>query len=263
MNAHSKSELRPFIPLLIGQGKLARHLSFYLTQKKIAHEHWPDGRNLTAPALKPLFAKSSCVWILVTDRAISELSTQLRELAPALPQIHSSAASEIPGTLTLHPLQTFGPDLYTLNEYEVVPLTYIKEEWSNHAGLKASIQSLILNPSFEISKSDRALYHAYCVMMANFPQLLWTQVTDESNVSIGLERAAFAPILNQATKNFLNLGRAALTGPLIRGDLMTIQRHENALAKSKLLNLYQSFVTTFKQNTSNASLQSPLKRSSS
>jgi hypothetical protein len=252
MTAQTKSELLPFIPLLVGQGKLARHLSFYLSQKNIPFEHWLDGRKLHDPNLKPILERVNCVWILVADRAIKELSTKLRELAPALPQMHSSAASEIPGTLTLHPLQTFGLELYPLSTYEAIPFTFVREEWATEPELKQSIETNFSNPRFEISKAKRALYHSYCVMMANFPQLLWSAVLGEAENSIHSTRALFTPILKQATENFLSQGEAAVTGPLVRGDLMTIQRHENALSHSRLLSLYQNFVSIFKpsQNAS-------------
>jgi len=258
MTAHSKSELRPFIPALVGQGKLARHLSYYLSLKNIPHELWPDGRNLADPKLKLMLGRSSCVWILVADRAITELSSKLRELAPALLQIHSSAASEIPGTRTLHPLQTFGTELYSLETYQAIPFTFVREEWATNGDLKAQITEAFGNPIFEVSKQNRALYHAYCVMMANFPQLLWSAVSAESEKTLGNTRGLFTPILKQATENFLNAGPAAITGPLVRGDLMTIQRHENALSQSRLLSLYQSFVSTFKNTSQTASKKEPL-----
>ena len=249
MTAHTKNEQEPFIPLLVGQGKLARHLSFYLSQKNIPHERWLDARKLTDPELKPYLLRSTCIWILVADRAIKDLSSKFRELAPSLPQLHSSAANEIPGTLTIHPLQTFGPDLYPIETYSQIPFTFVKEEWSTHLALKTAVQAALPNPTFEISTSKRAIYHATCVMMANFPQLLWSKATEEAEGNFGGTRALFAPILKQVTENFLKQGESSVTGPLVRGDLMTIQRHENALSKSPLLPLYQCFVSTFKPLT--------------
>jgi hypothetical protein len=246
MTTHSKSELRPFIPLLVGQGKLARHLSYYLTKQNIPFKHWPTSRNLADPVLKSQLSQVNAVWILVSDRAIAEVSRQIKELAPVLPQIHSSAATDVPGVLTLHPLQTFGPDLYPLATYQTVPFTFVREEWKNESALLDAVRAAFPNPVFEIEGSKRALYHAYCVMMANFPQLLWSAVDQDAQKTLHADRALFAPILKQATENFIQQGATALTGPLVRGDLATIEKHKTALQGSPLHELYESFATTFK-----------------
>jgi hypothetical protein len=240
-----KNELLPFIPLLIGQGKLATHLSFYLSQKNIAHEHWKKSRDLSKPELLPLLKRVNAVWILVSDQAINEVSLRLRDLAPGIPILHSSAATEIPGLLTLHPMQTFGPELYPLTAYEKVPFVFIREEWELQLDLKNAILSALSNPTLSIPNSKRILYHAHCVMMANFPQLLWSKVCEESSPFLRDARMAFAPLLEQTVQNFIVHGKKAVTGPLIRGDKTTLEKHIRALQGSPLLPLYENFCEVF------------------
>jgi predicted short-subunit dehydrogenase-like oxidoreductase (DUF2520 family) len=253
----AKNELRPFIPLLIGQGKLARHLVYYLTSKSIPFQHWPESRKLNHPDFKKLFPKwhapslkgsptqMSVAWILVSDRAIAEVCAQIRKLDTDITLLHSSAATSVPGVLTLHPLQTFGPELYSERAYEEIPFMLIEEEWQSDLPLKISLKETFPNPVFEISNANRALYHAYCVMMANFPQLLWSQVEKESASTLPNPSKLFAPILKQTAANFLHFGKDAVTGPIVRNDVATLALHEKALAHSALLPLYQNFVKLF------------------
>jgi predicted short-subunit dehydrogenase-like oxidoreductase (DUF2520 family) len=245
MTAQTKSELRPFIPLLVGQGKLAKHLSFYLTQKSIPFKHWPNARDLSSPELKKLLKEVSLVWILVSDRAIAEVSSRLKEIAPELTYLHASAATEVKNTLTLHPLQTIGPDLYSLSIYEKTPFVFIREEWIAHLDLKETLLQSFSNPTFEIKNENRTLYHAYCVMVANFPQMLWGTIFDEAKNKLDQDSNLFGPLLAQAAQNFLSHGKDALTGPLVRGDQATLQKHESVLAGSPLLPIYQNFVSLF------------------
>jgi predicted short-subunit dehydrogenase-like oxidoreductase (DUF2520 family) len=245
----AKNELRPFIPLLIGQGKLARHLVYYLTSKSIPFYHWPESRNLNNSEFVKLLSTSRLAWVLVSDRAIAEVCAQIRELNTDLPLLHSSAATSVPGALTLHPLQTFGPELYSESAYEEIPFMLIEEEWQSDLPLKSALKETFPNPVFEISNANRALYHAYCVMMANFPQLLWSQVEKESATTLPDPAKLFAPILKQTAANFLHFGKEAVTGPLVRNDLPTLALHEKALAHSALLPLYQNFVELFSKKT--------------
>ena len=242
MTAHSKNEPRPFIPLLVGQGKLATHVAFYLSQKKIPFFQWPKSREINTPEFQILAKRASLAWILVADRAIAEIALQIKTLAPDLTLLHSSAATDVEGVLTLHPLQTFGPTLYDLKTYEKIPFVLIQEEWKASSGLKNQVKDLFKNPLIEIAQSKRALYHAYCVMMANFPQILWDEVTKESNLKLYEGVSMFEPILRQATENFIQHPSTALTGPLVRGDQVTLDRHQAALTGSRLLGIYQAFI---------------------
>jgi predicted short-subunit dehydrogenase-like oxidoreductase (DUF2520 family) len=242
MTALSKNEPRPFILLLVGQGKLATHVAHYLSQKKIQFFHWHRSREISSPEFQTFAERASLAWILVVDRAIHEVAQQIKTLAPDLPLIHSSAATDVEGVLTLHPLQTFGPTLYPLKTYENTPFVLMREEWEGASGLKTQIKDNFKNPLIEIPKSKRGLYHAYCVMMANFPQMLWDEVMKESNFNLHQSTPMFEPILRQATENFIEHGSLALTGPLVRGDRATLSRHQDALSGSKLLGIYQAFV---------------------
>ena len=249
----SGSHTHSFHPLLLGNGKLARHLHHYFKLKNIPHEHHENARNLDR-SFEEKLEKASFVWILVSDRAIAEVAEKIRSKRPSGSLVHASGGTAVPGVLTLHPLNTFGPDFYELPVYEKTSFTVIKEEWADQPEALISFFQTLPQPRQEIRAESRASYHAACVMTANFPQILWNAVFSEIEKTPGYASSHFEPLLKQAAHNFLELKDEALTGPLVRGDQATIDRHLDTLKGSPLSELYQSFVRFYQsqKNKENA-----------
>lgn len=236
----------PFKPLLIGNGRLAKHLTHYLLLKGIPHLHWPNAREFDFH-FDALLAEASCVWILVSDQGIPSVYTAVakRARAAALSYFHSSAAFSDPRLTTLHPLQTFGPELYSLEAYQAMIFTLIREEQNRGQVQKNLLLAALGNQTQLISEDDRTLYHAYCSMIANFPQILWSAIFSEMKNHGHFNADTFLPLLSQSVSNFLSLGPSALTGPLVRGDQATVKKHLVALNSGPFSDLYQNFVELY------------------
>lgn len=99
-----------------------------------------------------------------------------------------------------------------------------------------------------IAESQRTLYHAALALGANNLNALITDAVtalqaavdgpdhraDRATVdggSLGLAEQILAPLVRASLENVLAAGREALTGPVARGDLATVQRHLSALAE--------------------------------
>lgn len=97
-----------------------------------------------------------------------------------------------------------------------------------------------------IAESERTLYHAALALGANNLNALITDAVtalqaaidgpdhraDRATVdggSVGLAEQILAPLVRASLENVLASGRDALTGPVARGDLPTVQRHIAAL----------------------------------
>jgi predicted short-subunit dehydrogenase-like oxidoreductase (DUF2520 family) len=82
----------------------------------------------------------------------------------------------------------------------------------------------------EVADTDRAAYHAAAVIAANHLVALMGQV-ERVAATAGLPLDAFAGLMRAATEDALALGpRSALTGPAVRGDWETVERHRAAIA---------------------------------
>jgi len=86
---------------------------------------------------------------------------------------------------------------------------------------------------FNIAEEQKVLYHAAAVITSNYlPTLMAAAVELWQEMGYSEEQALrFAgPLLSTTCQNTLALGpRAALTGPIARGDLGTIEKHLSAL----------------------------------
>ncbi len=77
-----------------------------------------------------------------------------------------------------------------------------------------------------IEESDRALYHAALAHGANHLVTLVTQAMDLLRATGAEDPAAtLRPLLTAALDNALTYGDAALTGPIVRGDIRTVRAH--------------------------------------
>ena len=83
-----------------------------------------------------------------------------------------------------------------------------------------------------IDDADRVRYHAALSHGANHLVTLVAQARDLlQGIGAGAEAATILrPLLEAALDNALDLGDAALTGPIARGDVTTVRAHVDALA---------------------------------
>jgi hypothetical protein len=237
-----------FFPLLLGRGKLARHLHHYLHLIDFSHKHYDQDLrgaintpDWTSPELDRKLLACNAVWIMVADSAILEVlenvKARLSKLGADLTTytfIHSSAATEVEGCSTFHPLMTFGPELYEREQYAAIPFATFQGE--------GNLKFPLPNSHFEIAKEKRAFYHACAVMMSNLPVLLWSKVSNEFEKQTDQNSQVFDLILKQTLINFLTLREKALTGPIARKDLTTIQKNLASIEGSPLYSIYKEFL---------------------
>ena len=82
---------------------------------------------------------------------------------------------------------------------------------------------------FELPDSERARYHAAAVVASNHLVALLGQVERLAAAS-GVPFEAFAPLVRSSVANAFGVGPArALTGPVSRGDLATVEQHLETL----------------------------------
>jgi len=234
---------------ILGGGRLARHFSHYFHLLGTPHTCWTrDGcskfNSFELPGagqrLRATIDKAEHVLLLVSDTAVGSLLKQYPFLHEKT-LVHCSGALSIPGVAGAHPLMTFADGLYDLQTYQSVP--FMLEAGQDFKKLFPDLP----NPNFSIGVEDKALYHAMCVMAGNFTQLLWKGVSDRFEQHFELPAETLHPYLRQLVSNFIQAPESALTGPLVRNDLQTIERNLNALSGDDLQDLYGAFIE-FYQN---------------
>ena len=148
------------------------------------------------------------------------------------------------GATTLEPIAAAGHPAFSLHPLMTVPargVTTFEGAGAAVAGHPAAAElarRLQLRP-IEIGDGDRAAYHAAASMASNFLITLET-AAERVAATAGMTREALVPLVRASVENWADQGRAALTGPIARGDAATVRLHRAALRERapELLPLY-------------------------
>jgi predicted short-subunit dehydrogenase-like oxidoreductase (DUF2520 family) len=221
---------------LIGRGRVATHMARYLEIEAQPYVTWHRG--MPSPVGAAL-ASADIILLAISDDAIQPFIDDHPGLRQR-PIVHFSGSLVVDGADGLHPLTTFGPELYDLETYRSIP--FIEEL----GGVSfREIFPQMCNPSWQLNRQHKALYHALCVVAGNFTTLLWSKAFEDFEQRLGLPREALQPFLAQTFRNTSMAGRAALTGPLARGDVETVARDLRALEGDPYALVYRAFAQIF------------------
>ena len=155
---------------IIGDGRMARHFSYYLQLLQIPFVQW--SRRVSVKPDDSIKA-SACVLLLISDDAI-EAFIRDNPLLHAKKVIHFSGKLTTSYAYSAHPLVTFGSTLYPLEVYQKIP--FILEQG------RAEFTELfpqLPNPHYAIPAAKKALYHSLFVLSGNFTVLLWQKFFKE------------------------------------------------------------------------------------
>jgi predicted short-subunit dehydrogenase-like oxidoreductase (DUF2520 family) len=187
--------------------------------------------------------RADLVLATVPDDALRALVEGLAETGAVRPGqlfAHTSGAYGIeilePATrrgalpLALHPAMTFAGRAEDLDRLAGVSFGVTAPD-----ELRPVAEVLVLECGGEpewIAEPDRPLYHAALAHGANHLVTLVNEAVDLLRAAgvVHPERM-IAPLLSAALDNTLRLGDAALTGPVVRGDAGTVDRHLTAIAQ--------------------------------
>jgi predicted short-subunit dehydrogenase-like oxidoreductase (DUF2520 family) len=230
---------------IVGSGRVARHLGHYLETLGLEIRRWSRnapaasggrGQTESGAALSPEQALAECPVILlwIRDDAIEPFLQRADFTGRTM--IHASGSLRTPLASAMHPLYTFGPDLYASGVYPTIP--FICDEDGPAFG---EVFPDLANPNWTIASAQRPLYHAACVMGGNFSTLLWNRAMEIFR-ELGLPAEAAIPYLERTCANVAEHGPGALTGPLARGDRRTIEANLAALDRDAWGEVYRAIV---------------------
>ena len=222
--------------LIIGSGRLATHLCHFFSLQKLPYDQWNRHSDLS---LENLLDKSDRVLLAISDRAISDFITKNERILEGKTLVHFSATVFDPRALGFHPLSSFSHDLCldfsTIHFHGVHPESLFREALP-----------MFKNHYAQLNAEDLRLYHALCVVGGNFPALLWKVFFTEMQ-KIGISDEATKSYFNAVFKNIQSNPLQAATGPLVRGDMATIERNLDSLSEvnPNIARLYEAFVHAF------------------
>jgi predicted short-subunit dehydrogenase-like oxidoreductase (DUF2520 family) len=131
----------------------------------------------------------------------------------------------------MHPAMTFTGTELDLDRLAgcVFGMTAGPDERAYAEGLVSDLGGIAL----WVPESKRTLYHAGLAHGANHLVTLVSQAMELLAASGAEDPAAtLRPLLSAALDNALESGDAALTGPIVRGDVQTVQAHLDDIAQN-------------------------------
>jgi predicted short-subunit dehydrogenase-like oxidoreductase (DUF2520 family) len=197
---------------------------------------------------RALVLLSDIVLITVPDSEIPYISRQIAEVCSkeeiygrifmhcsgaAVSSLLKPLADKGAFTGSLHPAQTF-PDRE--NSWRNLHNIYFGFEGSKEAEEASSILAESLDGTLlRIEAEAKPLYHAAACVISNYTAAL-AQLTGDLLQAAGLDREAgmkaFSPLFTSTVKNILEMGSVkALTGPISRGDTVTVKEHLEAMGR--------------------------------
>ena len=223
--------------LIIGSGRLAKHWQCYLNTLNLSYDLWD--RHQDPHLLKSKIHSATHVLICISDSAIESF---YRKNLAGLDKVcvHFSGALQVDEILAAHPLMTFGPDIYPLEVYQKIHFVI-----SDFQNLSEALPGWP-NSFSVIPAQERALYHAWCVISGNFSQILFSAAAKQMQ-KWDIPEQAFANYMQQSLTNIAHNSQA-LTGPLARKDLTSIEANLRALEDSPYRDLYLAFTQLLQIN---------------
>jgi predicted short-subunit dehydrogenase-like oxidoreductase (DUF2520 family) len=170
--------------------------------------------------------------IAVRDDAIAESAASLSSAAMEFPAaVHLSGAA---GLETLEPLGALGLDVGSFHPLQTIPkapptATGLSGAWvgitASTVALAETLRNLAMSfgaVPFDLGDAVKPEYHAAATAAANFP-LAALAIAEDLFRAAGVPFEAARPLVDAVVANAFELGpRAALTGPVARGDLGTV-----------------------------------------
>lgn len=219
--------------LIIGSGRVARHLSHYFDLLKIAHTSW--NRNQSLSEFNSKLENASVLLLAISDDALENFYKTHLATFPEKTVIHFSGALVASPMIAAHPLMTFGLELYELEFYKRIHFCVTGAD---------SLQDLIPqlpNSSSTLFAFEKSKYHALCVLGGNFSSLLIGKMLEEFQ-KLGLPESASLPYIEKIVSNTFASPAESLTGPLVRKDVLTVEKNLQALVQDPYLEIYKSFL---------------------
>lgn len=225
--------------LLIGNGRVARHMQHYFSLLSLSFLTWE--RKEPLEKLHRQLSTATHVIVLLPDHAISDFINAHSHLTSAC-WIHFSGSLVIANTHGAHPLMTFSDKLYDLATYQTIPFIIDHNTPSFDMLLPG-----LPNDHARLNTQLKAKYHALCVLSGNFSCMLWQKMFSSFEQEFNLPSSLAHPYLKQQIQNLMQDAKSALTGPLVRNDHLTIEKNMAALHSDAYQDIYKSFVSCYQQ----------------
>jgi len=228
---------------LVGKGNLSSHLEgAFSTAKNVLLKDVVSSRaNTLETIVSDEDAENNHIYIIaVSDDAISSVSQKLIKSKSLIAHTSGSVAlSKLPKGLrrgVFYPLQTFSKERKV--DFKTVPFC-IEAENNSDLTLLKDLASTISDSIYEISSEQRKSLHLAAVFANNFTNHLY-QISKEICKMNEIPFDILKPLIKETALKIENHQPAEMqTGPAVRYDQKTIEKHLEMLNNENYKKAYQ------------------------
>ena len=228
----------PISILLVGSGKFSRHLTHWFNlNNKLPIRLLTWNRHQSQYLLHQHLLNATHVWLAISDSSIVPFYEKylINYLGTV---VHFSGALQDRRIICTHPLMSFPEKIYCDNFYSSIHFALTGCE-------KLSFALPGFNNLFFLLPAElKPFYHALCVVAGNFPQILWSEVHHLLALH-NIPSVSFDVYIKKITENFLSMKEKSITGPILRKEILTINKNIEALSGTSLQSIYQLFIQEF------------------
>ncbi|MGN7987019.1 Rossmann-like and DUF2520 domain-containing protein [Pedobacter sp. 22226] len=247
--------------VLLGSGNVATHLAKALKSKgeEIVQVYSQnlDNASLLAQSiateaindLNKIEVNADLYIISVKDDAIAFVAAALKKVNGLV--VHTSGttdidvlASQVAKAGVFYPLQTFSRSKEV--SFENIPLC-IEASDNDQLAILSNLAHKISSQVYELDGEKRKVLHLAAVFACNFPNHLYALANKILNQN-GLDFEIIRPLIAEtADKVMVNLPENVQTGPAVRADENTLNKHLSMLNDMpELQNIYQTLSSSIK-----------------
>lgn len=247
--------------VLLGSGNVATHLAKALKAKgeDVVQVYSPNLNNaklladlIVAEAVNDLneVKQNADLYIIsVKDDVIETVSRSLKKVSGLV--VHTSGttdisilSSQVKKAGVFYPLQTFSKGKEV--SFENIPLC-IEANDENQLAILNNLATKISRQVYELGGEKRKVLHLAAVFACNFPNYLYA-LANKILSQNGLDFEIIRPLIAEtADKVMSNLPENVQTGPAVRADESTLNKHLSMLTDMpELQNIYQTLSDSIK-----------------
>lgn len=235
---------------VIGSGNVAQHLiKVFLQTKEVslvqAFARQPKSLSHLLPKEKitndyNTLQEADVYIISVTDNAIKEVSSQLPFKNKLVVHTSGTSSLEVLDSKNrkgvFYPLQTFSKNKEV--DFSSIPLCLEAEKENDYKTLEL-LAKAISNKVYNISSEQRKSLHVAAVFVSNFVNHMYvigSEICEENKVPFEV----LQPLIQEVTDKITTLSpKEAQTGPALRNDTKTIEKHIEFLKDSNYQDIYK------------------------
>lgn len=186
--------------------------------------------------------QKSILFLAVPDTVVFNYSSYLlnNSVSLLIRPIHFSGSLFFHNIEGLHPIMTFGDT----SSIDLKNLSFVCDS----KNLINDFNKILVKNRFSyIKPNQKELYHTFCSQISNSLPILLEHLWNKMGSYVSLEKSNYEDLVATSIQNWFKNGSKTFSGPLVRNDSITLEKHKSILNKLELSSFYKFIEDSYKE----------------